>query len=594
MYWSCFSVVLFGISLPTYAGGVYMTGSINDSLTHKAIQNASVSLASAASLSATTDENGYFVLIGSKTSVAGEAVVKRLNSVEPRVMNNNLYFRVKNNGSKARIHLYSTTGRHVAVIVDKTLNRGMYRADLPAARFADQCYYAKLAIGSEQSTIKFVYFANGVVSAGLRQVAVAGPEYDLAKVTTEEVIDTLIVTAAGHRTLHAPITSYSETKSFALLADRLQGLAHITSVSPLGLTAQALGKRSAEAFVEPSFNPGFINSGAPDYLTVRLTQIRVINNDSIVDTVQHNAYTACVWRGDKTLKLTGAGTVDVGDIVLDSFPACKITAIELTFNDSAVIAGKVQGTFNKDTTSSQFLGESKTFYTKYAYRYNAASGTGGADAAAGRYAAFETGPAESTTVSLQASSSGASTVVTPANYRYDTTGPAPNLTIVFDLSRVLRFYNGCNKSHSGGVNPGDPADRAYFFCHSVFWGSLAAFFGTPGQIQGYSNVYNCTDGNCGVKGWMTIICDPAGKIISGILIGNDDNDLTIAKGLITTATGTSPIDFHYGGSNVDITGFVKGTALGDSTVVAWHQIATPGGNPERTGHAKFTLGFKTN
>jgi len=32
---------------------------------------------------------------------------------------------------------------------------------------------------------------------------------------------------------------------------------------------------------------------------------------------------------------------------------------------------------------------------------------------------------------------------------------------------------------------------------------------------------------------MTIICDQAGKIISWILIGNDDNDFTIAKGNIT-------------------------------------------------------------
>jgi hypothetical protein len=266
----------------------------------------------------------------------------------------------------------------------------------------------------------------------------------------------------------------------------------------------------------------------------------------------------------------------------------------LTFNDTAIIAGKVQGTFNKDTSNSAFLGESKTFYTKYAYSYNAESNTGGADATVGRYLAFETAPAESSSICLQGSTNGAAMVSTPTNYKYDTAQAAPSLTIVFDLSRVLRFYNGCNLLHSGGVNGNDPANKAYFFGHSVFCGSLAAFFGTPGQIQGYADVYNCTGGNCGVKGWMTIICNPAGEIIQGILIGNDDNDFTIAKGIITTVSGANPFDFHYSGSNVDITGFTKGSALGDSTIVAWHQLATEGGNPERTGHAKFTLGFKTN
>jgi hypothetical protein len=594
MCWSCLFLIANALLLSVFADGVYLTGTIKDSLTHQGLQNATVSLASTPSVSSVTGDDGYFALVGSTTGALKGASLKNLNFVEPRVMNNNLYFSVNNNGIKVRIDFYSTAGRRVATLLDKNLNRGIYRADLSAARLVNQFYYAKVQIGSEISIVKYIYCAKNVVSSMHSPIATGRGEKTLAKVNDEAVVDTLIVIASGHKTLRAPIASYSGTLSFAIVADRLQGLAHITSVSPLGLNTQALGKRTAEAFVEPTINPGFINSGAPDYLTVRLKQIRVVNNDSIIDTTSHSVFSKVVWKGEKTLKLTGSGNVDVGDIVLDSFPTCKITGIELSFNDSAIIKGKVEGTFNKDTSNSQFLGESKTFFTKYTYGYNAESNTGGADASVGRYAAFDSGPAESTSICLQGSANGEAMTITPTNYTFDTAGPAPSLTILVDLSRVLRFYNGCNLSHSGGVNGNDPANKAYFFCHSVFGASIAAFFGTPGQIQGYASVYNCTNGNCGVKAWMTIICNPAGQIISGILIGNDDNDFTIAKGYITTVTGTNPIDFHYALSNVDITGFSKGSALKDSTIVAWHQLATEGGNPERTGHAKFTLEFKTN
>jgi hypothetical protein len=593
-YLSGFFFMINVLFFSVFADGVYLTGTIKDSLTHQALQNATVSLSSTPWLTSVTDDNGNFILVGSTTGAVRGTSLKNLNFVEPRVINNSLYFSVNNNEIKVRIDFYSTAGRRVATLIDKNLNRGIYRADLSAARLVNQFHYAKVQIGSEISIMKYVSCAKNVVSSTLNRIAGNSREAILAKVNGEAVIDTLIIVASGHKTIRSPITSLSGMLSFAILADRLQGLAHITSVSPLGLNTQLLGKRTAEAFVEPTFNPGFINSGAPDYLTVRLKQIRVVNKDSIMDTASHSVFGKVVWTGDKTLKLTGAGNVDVGDIVLDSFPTCKITDIELSFNDSAIIKGKVQGTFNKDTSSSAFLGESKTFYTKYAYGYNAESNTGGADASVGRYAAFDSGPAESTSICLQGDTHGQAGATTPTNYTYDTAGPAPSLTILVDLSRVLRFYNGCNLSHTGGVNPNDPVNKAYFFCHSVFGASIAAFFGTPGQIQGYSSVYNCTSGNCGVKAWMTIICNPAGQIISGILIGNDDNDLTIAKGYITTVTGTNPIDFHYALSNVDITGFTKGSTLGDSTIVAWHQLATDGGNPERTGHAKFTLGFKTN
>jgi hypothetical protein len=173
----------------------------------------------------------------------------------------------------------------------------------------------------------------------------------------------------------------------------------------------------------------------------------------------------------------------------------------------------------------------------------------------------------------------------------------PALTILFDLSRALRFYDGWNRQNQGGVNPPDPANKAYFFCHSVFWCSVAAFFGDVGEIQGYQTLYSHISGtnNTGIPGWMTIICNPAGDILSGILIGDDDNALTVAKGMIDTVKAGTTYTFHYTISNVVITEFNKLTVLGDSVFVRWNQRppADPRRNPPLFGKARFNLRFKT-
>jgi hypothetical protein len=575
------------------ATDIAISGTVKDSLTQKSISNATVSLKSFPSVTTTTDGNGQFSLSGS-TGIS-EKRIGNLFSTNPASKNNSICFSIGNNNTKVTIDIFNISGKQVVTLLNKSFGIGNYTVDLSKCGVANQFYIAKVQIGTQIFMLRYVYMSNRTISPEIYHTSIN----DNSTIMTSEVtaaVDTLIISGAGHRTLRTPVTSYAGTLSFSILADRPQSLAKISSVSPKGINGSALSKRLAgNTFVEPTFNPGFINSGSPDYLTVTLRQIRLYDYDSIVDKEHNNYLSFVVWQGNKTLKLTGTGTVDVGDIVLDSFPAWKVTAIELAFSDTAVIKGTLIGTFNADTSGTKFLSEVDTFYTKYQYSYNASIGSGGADSSVGCYTAFKIAPAESTTISLQGSTNGIAYATTPTNFKLDTAAlVAPNLTLVFDLSRMLRFYNGCNLQHTGGVNPNDPANKAYFFCHTVFSGSVGAFFGTPGQIQGYESVYNCTEGNCGVKAWMTIMCNQTGNIISGILLGNDDNDFTIAKGNITTVSDSNPFDFHYSGSNVDITGFQKATVLGDSTIVAWHQLATEGGNPERTGHAKFTLRFKTN
>jgi hypothetical protein len=590
---SCLAYLLVGTLIsPVPATDISISGTVKDSLTQKGISNATVSLKSFSSVITTTNENGQFSLSGS-TGIIEKRSGNQF-SKNPVSKNNSICFSISNNNTRVTIDVFNISGKQVGTLLNKNFGIGNYTVDLSKCGVANQFYLAKVQIGTQIFVLRYVYMSNRIISPEIYHNSINNNSTIMTSEVTAAV-DTLIITGAGHRTLRTPVTSYAGTLSFSILADRPQSLAKISSVSPKGINGSTLSKRLAgNTFIEPTFNPGFINSGSPDYLTVTLRQIRLYDYDSIVDKEHNNYLSFVVWQGNKTLKLTGTGTVDVGDIVLDSFPAWKVTAIELAFSDTAVIKGTLIGTFNADTSGTKFLSEVDTFYTKYQYSYNASNGSGGADSSVGRSTAFKTAPAESTTVSLQGSTNGMAYATTPTNFKLDTAAlVAPSLTLVFDLSRMLRFYNGCNLQHTGGVNPNDPANKAYFFCHSVFYGSVAAFFGTPGQIQGYESVYNCTEGNCGVKAWMTIICNQAGNIISGILLGNDDNDFTIAKGNITTVSGSNPYDFHYSGSNVDITGFQKATVLGDSTIVAWHQLATEGGNPERTGQAKFTLRFKT-
>ena len=64
------------------------------------------------------------------------------------------------------------------------------------------------------------------------------------------------------------------------------------------------------------------------------------------------------------------------------------------------------------------------------------------------------GPAEEAPVTINlAAGTGSVNVPTPANLVV-AAGDSPTLTILVDLSRMLRFYNGL----SYGVNPSDPTN----------------------------------------------------------------------------------------------------------------------------------------
>lgn len=90
---------------------------------------------------------------------------------------------------------------------------------------------------------------------------------------------------------------------------------------------------------------------------------------------------------------------------------------------------------------------------------------------------------------------------------------------------------------------------------------------------------------------MTLVYNPDGDIQSGILIGDDDNALTVAKGNITSATtlGGRNFNFSYDISGVTVSGFHKVTTLEDYSNKSWVQTIAPN---YFAGTARFILKYQ--
>ena len=329
-------------------------------------------------------------------------------------------------------------------------------------------------------------------------------------------------------------------------------------------------------------SPDFEISGPPDYLTVTLKRI-VLTGD-----FAPSPYTA--WQGSQDLRLDGTGNVDTSGILLN-LPIGTLTSVELVFSPQSKVSGSIldkqiliadPGTpSNTDTIS---------VYTTAADSYDTYSQTGGAD-----LTAFETGgPAQEMDYSLFADQS--ETTVTTASSATIAAGDSPTLTILFDLSRVLRFYDG-KRGQNDGMGPGN----AYFYT-SVFPQSVAAFIGEAGTIQGYESHYNgyesldpptpvdLTNPHA-VPGWMTLIFDAQGNFLSGNLMGDSDTSWTVAKGNVTAysqSNGSAEIQYVVGSDPAfSLHGFVRQTEVGQYTPLTTWDITAP--TYLRSGEAYFLL-----
>jgi len=142
-----------------------------------------------------------------------------------------------------------------------------------------------------------------------------------------------------------------------------------------------------------------------------------------------------------------------------------------------------------------------------------------------------------------------------------TAGSTTSLTILFDLNRMLRYFNN-GRTDNQAPNPSAPNTFTYFYTLDLERDNVAyAFVGKAGSIFGYRSVLEgCTDlpmptdrvclnVNNTVGLWMTSVYDKDNNHIKTSFMPDDDNAFTTIKG--STDDITNPI-VDLGGERVNI------------------------------------------
>ncbi len=346
----------------------------------------------------------------------------------------------------------------------------------------------------------------------------------------------------------------------------------VISASGFNKTTPTLA--SLSSVNKPEFTPSttnnidYILSGAPEYMTVKLKSI-----DLKLDGKMFN-----LWKGSTDLKIE-SGKIDTTSIQnsLNNPPAGTITEITLEFDSVAKIKGKLSGSVYS-AANLQGLLSLTNISTKTALKYNPITHTGGANS----YAEFLSDTSEEMDIYLSNQTSFSVTTASETVITSSVSNPL-TLSIVFDLNRSLRWYSG---GGSNGVNPGDLTDKAYFFTHSLLGSNIACFFGAAGQLQGYKTVYAPTNSNVSISGWMTLIFDFNGKFLSGFLMPDSDNTLTISKGKIIDYNTDF---FQYDIAKGKVLNFIKTTNMNEYTNLLDFQVDHP--SSEITGKCYFQLQY---
>ena len=350
---------------------------------------------------------------------------------------------------------------------------------------------------------------------------------------------------------------------------------HLSVVSVSGAHAAGASAAAAARSFDMPIDSGHIDSGPPTSLTFTLYRIVLMGTLRGGGTVQN------VWESEdgEPITVSGSGAIDLTGVEdIADVPVGEVTGVKPVISPRATLIGQIANAHVAGQTVS-------VLYTKAAYAYDALTKEGGAAS----WNDFTVGPAQE----VETYFNGGDNLVEqeiecPVSYTL-AAGAEPTLTILFDISRALRFYDGLSLVGGGGPTPDDLDGKAYFFSHSVLTKSIVCFFGEAGSIQGYQTLYDNTAASAQnlIPGWMTLIFDAGGDIKSGILIGDDDNAGTVLKGLVRSSTTTAPgvHSFTYDISDATVTGFVKPTILGTSVDAAWLQNSPLTGG----GTARYTL-----
>jgi hypothetical protein len=344
----------------------------------------------------------------------------------------------------------------------------------------------------------------------------------------------------------------------------------------------------------PAWLAGSILSGPPDEL--RITVHRVVARDASGGVVLFEAADAA----GVDLPLT-SGTASLAALLgvdLLTLPAGHYTGLELELGRVARIRGCVTGTFMSSaavtgTLSPEMIaaaprhagnvysndpitdGQPHTFCTSAA-RSELAAPTFSTDLI-GSNADFEAqATAELTEIDLApGNGDGASpdairgqtlSIQTLKPFDVAAGGTTP-VTLAVDLNRTLRYFAN-TRSDLQPPNPAMKAGTSYFFATTFTW-STVLIAGDGLDFQGYqlTVVQHRSDGGTAVvPTWLTLALS-GGAVASGLVIPDDDNDLTLAKGSLDpaacteTAPGVWTLGYALGMDASRVTGSFDGFTL---------------------------------
>ncbi len=372
--------------------------------------------------------------------------------------------------------------------------------------------------------------------------------------------------------------------------------------------ARASTSRMLSAMAAP-WAAGSIVSGPPDEMQLFLKEILVRQSGS--DGAWMSVWTSPDAAGT-VLSLT-SGTLDLGQALGADLrlPAGAYRQVKLRLARVAKLKGCVSGPFRatnpvtKTITSSDMLGQYQPKHVGNAYTNDpiadGATHTFCTQATRSELAAatFSTGTIGSN-ADFEASGTPELTDVDVARGNDDGLSPdairaadtelsspltfsvvdgqQTRLTLAVDLNRQLRYFANTREDFNP-PNPGMKTGTSYFFT-TIFPDSVQLFPGDPGSIEGYA--LDVQAGSSLVKEWLTVIRDAGGAVVSGGVIPNDDNDLTVAKGSLDpaacseTSTDVWSLGFTLGTSSTgSFDGFAFQASVGDAATCSLTPLPNP-------------------
>ncbi len=258
-------------------------------------------------------------------------------------------------------------------------------------------------------------------------------------------------------------------------------------------------------------------------------------------------------------------TCDITNTKEFNIPATSYTDVIVEYSRRAKIKGCVEATFSSYGTKEGIGG-----HHKYCTQADKSSFSG----IVTQNSDFENKTPQLMDVDLKIIDNGVSTDPNETFEAYYTIpdggitlqeGKKSDLTLLFDLNRMLRYFND-GRDDNQPTNPHAPTGMTYFFTLNLDRGAAAyAFVGEVGKIYGYKMVaqacsedlqkvgddYVCPENAIGesVPLWMTSIYSQNGTHMVTNFMPDDNNDWTIVKG---TASGEEAIRDNSDGT-FDIT-----------------------------------------